>query len=129
MGGIEVDFQMTFTVAFFSFLSGLLGSMGFGGGSILILYLTLLENVPQLSAQGINLLFFIPIAAVSVIVNTKNKLINKKAGLYMTIGGVSGLISGLILLNNINTELLGKLFGGFVLLMGIRSAFQKGNKK
>ena len=41
-------------------LSGVFAAMGFGGGSIFIIYLTLFENLPQTLAQGINLIFFIP---------------------------------------------------------------------
>ena len=43
-------------------ISGILGAMGFGGGGILILYLTLYKDMPQVVSQGINLLFFIPSA-------------------------------------------------------------------
>ena len=48
--------------------SGILGSMGLGGGAVLVIYLSLFTETKQLTAQGINLLFFIPIAAVSVII-------------------------------------------------------------
>ena len=39
--------------------SGILGSMGLGGGGILIIYLSLFTATEQLKAQGINLIFFI----------------------------------------------------------------------
>ena len=45
-----------------AFLTGILAAMGVGGGMILIVYLTFFVGVPQLSAQGINLIYFIPIA-------------------------------------------------------------------
>ena len=48
------------------FGSAVLASMGMGGGSILILYLTLMAGVPQREAQGMNLLFFLPIGAASL---------------------------------------------------------------
>ena len=47
------------------------GIFGSGGGMILIIYLTAFANISQLTAQGINLLFFIPIAILSVIIHTK----------------------------------------------------------
>ncbi|MEE0930959.1 MAG: hypothetical protein UIM53_08165 [Acutalibacteraceae bacterium] len=50
-----------------SFGAGLLGSMGMGGGGILVIFLSLCTDIPQANAQGINLLFFIPIAILSVI--------------------------------------------------------------
>ena len=42
------------------FLAGFAGGLGVGGGGILLLYLTAFAGVEQLSAQGINLLFFLP---------------------------------------------------------------------
>ena len=48
------------------FGSAVLASMGMGGGSILILYLTLIAGVPQREAQGVNLLFFLPIGAAAL---------------------------------------------------------------
>ena len=58
--------------------SGILGSMGLGGGAILVIYLSLFTNTEQLRAQGINLLFFIPIALISVIIYSKAKKIKWK---------------------------------------------------
>ena len=40
--------------------------MGLGGGTVLLIYLSLSAQVPQLTAQGINLLVFIPTAAVAL---------------------------------------------------------------
>lgn len=56
-----------------SFLTGVMASLGLGGGMVLILYLTLIAGTGQLEAQGINLFFFLPIAAVSLFFHTKNK--------------------------------------------------------
>ena len=40
--------------------SGILGSLGLGVGSVLILYLTIFLHMEQAQAQGINLVFFVP---------------------------------------------------------------------
>ena len=40
-------------------LTGLLTGAGIGGGSLLLLYMTVFQKVPQLEAQGINLLYFL----------------------------------------------------------------------
>ena len=40
-------------------LSGAAASMGFGGGFVLIIYLTVFLNIDQITAQGVNLLFFL----------------------------------------------------------------------
>ena len=41
-------------------LCACVSAMGLGGGGVLILYLTLLRDTPQMIAQGVNLLFFLP---------------------------------------------------------------------
>ena len=45
-------------------VSGALGAMGLGGGGILILCLTAFAGMEQVTAQGVNLLLFIPTALV-----------------------------------------------------------------
>ena len=57
-----------------SFVSGVCAAMGLGGGSILILYLTLIENIDRIITGGVNLMFFLPVGAVSVGISLKNKL-------------------------------------------------------
>lgn len=47
-----------------SALTGITASMGLGGGFILVIYLTVFKKMAQLEAQGVNLLFFLPIAGV-----------------------------------------------------------------
>ena len=49
-------------------LSGIAGAMGLGGGGVLIIYLTLLADLSQQKAAGINLIFFIPISILAVII-------------------------------------------------------------
>ena len=48
------------------FGAAVLASMGMGGGSVLILWLTLVSGVGQREAQGLNLLFFLPVGALSL---------------------------------------------------------------
>lgn len=112
-----------------AFLSGLLGSMGFGGGSVLIIYLTLFANTDQLTAQGINLLFFIPCAILSVIINIKNKLVKYKVGAYLILGGAVGIAVGAFAVESIDKSLLSKLFGGFIFIIGLITLFQKPKTK
>lgn len=106
-------------------LSGMLGAMGFGGGGILILYLTLYKDVPQLAAQGINLIFFIPSAALAVILHTRNHLIEWKTALKYILFGLAGVAVGLIILNRIDEKLIRKIFAGLLIFMGIKELFSK----
>ena len=43
--------------------AGILSAWGVGGGTLLLLVMTLVLDVDQRTAQGINLLFFLPTAA------------------------------------------------------------------
>ena len=102
------------------FLSGVLSSLGFGAGSILIIYLTGFESISQKNAQGINLLFFIPCALCSVIYYKKKKLIEKEGTLLLIVFGIIGALSGYLVLNSIPSHLLSKFFGAFLIILSFR---------
>lgn len=103
------------------FLSGLIGSMGFGGGGVLIIYLVILSNVPQITAQGINLIFFIPCAILATIIYAVKKQIQIKNIIPVILGGISGAILSSLFLKNIESSLLSKVFAIFLIVMGITS--------
>ena len=122
MGGSEVVLKMNYFIsAIAGFLSGLIGSMGFGGGGVLIIYLAVFASVPQLQAQGVNLLFFIPCAALSVLIYTLKKQINYREIFPVILGGISGAIPAGFILSFIKTEYLSKIFAVFLIYMGISS--------
>ena len=70
-----------------AFLTGIFASMGLGGGMVLIVYLTVFAGFSQLAAQGINLVFFIPIAIISLVLHTKNKLVEWKKAVPAVLWG------------------------------------------
>lgn len=113
-----------FTVAA-SFISGLLCSMGFGGGSVLIVFLTSFLSISQKEAQGINLFFFIPCALYSVIKYKKNNLIDNKLLKPFVSLGLVGVAVGYGVISLISADHLRKAFGIFLLIMGIRDLFSK----
>ena len=67
-----------FAAALAGFAAGALGAMGLGGGGVLLLYLAL-TGTGQLAAQGVNLTFFLPIAALSLVLHRKNGLVELSA--------------------------------------------------
>lgn len=107
-------------IALVALLTGVTASMGLGGGFILVIYLTVFAGMPQLEAQGINLIFFIPIAAVSLFFHVKNKMIEKSVILPSVIAAVLGVFIGVWAANWLGSDWLRKIFAGFVLLVGIR---------
>lgn len=106
-----------------SFGAGLLGSMGMGGGGILVIFLSLCTNIPQANAQGINLLFFIPIALLSVIMYQRQKLIKWKIAIPFAVAGVCFSLLGAYVANSIDPVWLRRGFGILLLVMGIKELF------
>ena len=92
-------------------VSGALGAMGMGGGGILILCLTLFAQMEQVTAQGVNLLLFIPTAILALIPYTRKKLVCQKALLPAILSGIAGSLLGVWINGLIAPELLQKFFG------------------
>ncbi len=111
------------------FLSGLIGAMGFGGGGVLIIYLAVFMDTPQLKAQGINLVFFIPCAILATIIYTVKKQIDYKAILPVILGGVCGAIPASFILKSLPTDYLAKTFAVFLIFMGVSSILILKKKK
>lgn len=111
--------------AVIGFLTGVMASMGLGGGFVLVVWLTLFADVGQRAAQGINILFFLPIAFVSLIMHLKNGLVNKVLVKKLAAGGLLGAAIGTLVSQAIANELLRKLFALFLLAFGLRELFAK----
>ena len=105
--------------------SGIIGAMGLGGGAVLIIYLSLFTNMPQLKAQGVNLLFFIPIAVAAVTVYGIKKQIKWKIVLKVALWGLLGAAVGIYFADLLGGELTAKLFGGLLVIMGVIEIFSK----
>lgn len=105
--------------------SGILGAMGMGGGGILIICLTVFNSYPQHLAQGINLIFFIPIAIISVIIYSFKKLIDWKTAVPFALFGIIGSLCGAFISNYIHSEWLGKIFGLLLFIMGVKELFSR----
>ena len=102
------------------FLASVLGSMGLGGGSLLMLYLVLFTQLPQAHAQALNLLLFIPTAAFAIFLHRKNQLLRSDLLKKNLPSGISGSILGSMVSTKLESQLLRKIFAVFLLLMGLR---------
>ena len=105
--------------------SGALGAMGMGGGGVLIIYLTLVEGMAQHTAQGVNLLLFIPCACLALISYFRKKLIDLGAALPAILCGLLGAAGGSLLSSILEVDWLRRSFGIFLFLIGLREIFQK----
>lgn len=108
--------------------SGVIASMGMGGGAVLLIYLNLFTDTPVLAAQGINLIFFIPTAVFSLFIYIKNRAIKWKTVLPIAALGLLGSGLGLFLTRLIDAPLLSKIFGGFLIIIALKEFFTKDKK-
>lgn len=106
-------------------LSGIIGAMGLGGGAVLIIYLSVFTGTEQLASQGINLMFFIPIGLLAVVIYAFKKQIKWKTTLLLAAWGLLGAVIGLMLTDLLGGGLTAKLFGGLLILIGIKEIFCK----
>ncbi len=110
---------MVFWFIIAGLISGIVGGMGMGGGTLLIPILTIFLDVKQRMAQGLNLLVFIPMSIVALIIHIKNKLVNLKIGIPIMLSGIIASVLGSVLALNLSNKVLQKVFGIFLLLVGI----------
>ena len=101
------------------FFSGIISGMGIGGGAILIPALIMAEKISQQTAQGINLTYFIPTALIALFVHLKNKSIKVKTALILGASGLPGAVLGSFLASSLKSHYLRRLFGIFLLFVGI----------
>ena len=107
------------------FLTGIAASMGLGGGFILIIWLTLFMNAPQTEAQGVNLLFFLPVALFSAVIHAKNRLIEWKIVPFAVIAGIIGAAAGSIVSFTLSDSTLRILFAVLIIPVSLREIFHK----
>ncbi|NMB30471.1 MAG: sulfite exporter TauE/SafE family protein [Clostridiales bacterium] len=112
-----------------AFFTGIFASLGLGGGFILIIYLTVFANMSQIGAQGINLIFFIPIALLSILMHHKNKLIDWKHVPICCIFGIVGAVLGTLLALKLNSKTLTTLFALLLIYVGLKEVFHRDNNK
>lgn len=104
--------------AIIGFFSGIIGGMGMGGGTILIPALILFTATDPRIAQSVNLLSSIPMTIIALYIHIKNKNVVLKLVIPIALFGVFGAIVGSFVANDISSEILKKIFGVFLLLVG-----------
>ena len=116
---------ITAVAAVLGFLSGL----GIGGGSLLLLWLTLVLGRDPYEARLINLLFFLPSAAVASWFHWKDQSLLVKQILPAALCGCVGAALGSILWHALPVAALKKLFGLLLIVTGIRELRCKPKKQ
>ena len=104
-------------------VSGIVSGTGMGGGTILIFLLSFILGIEQHTAQATNLIFFIPTSIVAIIVNFKNKNIDIKQAIIISIFGVLGAVIGANIAIYMDVKILKKGFGIFLIFVTINEIY------
>ena len=105
--------------------TGILSACGVGGGTLLLVYLTSFAGVEQSLAQGINLVYFLPAAAAALPSHIKNGYVDRSAALPAILAGLAAAGLCAWAASGLDTTLLRRCFGGFLLVVGLRELFRK----
>jgi uncharacterized membrane protein YfcA len=100
-------------------ISGAVGGMGIGGGAVLIPVINLFSDLNQHSIQGLNLISFIPSSASATFIYFRDKRLKWKLIRIVSISAVAGALLGAWCVTYLESNLLRKLFGGFLFIVGI----------
>ena len=105
--------------------TGILSGFGIGGGSLLLIYMTSFADVPQNLAQGINLLYFLPTAGAALPAHFKIGYVEKAALAPAILAGLAGTALAAWAATSMDTDLLRRCFGAFLLVIGLRELFRR----
>ena len=107
---------------------GFLAGLGVGGGSLLMLWLTVVIGIEYPQARVINLLFFIPCALISTLFRWKQGALQLKPLLLAILSGTMCAILASTISKQIDLVLLKKLFGALLVITGTRELFYRPRK-
>ena len=99
---------------------GFLSGLGVGGGSLLLLWLTLVTGMPQSDARVMNLMFFLPCALIATVFRWKQSKPDWRLALPAMAAGLVGAVVGNLLGPELDREILKKALGVLFLITGAR---------
>lgn len=109
--------------------TGVLSGFGVGGGTLLLVYLTAFAGVDQRLAQGINLLYFLPAGLLALPAHKKNGYLVKDALFPAISAGLLCAAAAAWAATALEVGLLRKLFGGFLIVIGLKELFGRRKKR
>ena len=106
-------------------LLGFLAGLGIGGGSLLMLWLTVVLGTSYPTARAINLLFFLAAAGGVSLLRLKNGSLNLKKTLPAIVSGCVLAALSAWLGRNLDLKWIQKAFGILLLVTGLRELFYR----
>jgi uncharacterized membrane protein YfcA len=101
-----------------SFLISILTGMGMGSAGLMVMYLTTVRGVPQLSAQGANLFLFVASSAFSLILQFSRNIIKWGTVILLTAAGCAGTYLGYRVASRIDPGTVRVCFAALLILTG-----------
>jgi uncharacterized membrane protein YfcA len=105
--------------------ASIISAWGVGGGTLLLLVMTLFLGIDQRTAQGINLLFFLPTAVSALLCHARNGYLDKPILKSAIPAAVLAAAAGAWIATAIDVELLRRPFGIYLLFSGISLIWPK----
>ena len=93
--------------------TGVLSGFGVGGGTLLLLWLTLVQGMEQLQAGGVNLLYFAACALPALWGHLRQGLVDRQAALWSAAAGAPACVLAAFVASSLEVTLLRRLFGVF----------------
>lgn len=109
-------------------LMGYLAGLGIGGGSLLIMWLTLVIGMEHPAARAINLMFFICAAGAVSFFRWKKGSLDLSRILPAILSGCAGAAVFSWISLRIDVENLRKFFGILLLITGVKELFYRPRK-
>ncbi len=106
-------------------ITGVVSGCGIGGGSLLMLYLTVIAGVATNEAAAINLLYFLGCALPAIRTHRQNRLIRGDAAWRCLPTGIPAAVLGALIALWLDTGWLHRGFGVFLLYIGFKELFYK----
>lgn len=107
-----------FLLILFGFLSGIIGGMGMGGGTLLVPLLSFLD-MEQKTIQATNLVSFIPMCCIALSVHAHNKLIKTDNVWWIIVPAVLSAVGGALTAGITDNKILRYCFAAFLIAVGV----------
>ena len=122
---MAIDF---FTALLAAVFCGTLAGMGLGGGSLLILWLTAVQNMDPVTARGINLVFFLPAALIATLSRIRKGTLPIKKVMPAVWAGILFATVFSLWSSRLDMGILQTLFGILLLITGLRELLYRPRK-
>ena len=109
---------MTIWLILSGFVSGIIGGMGMGGGTLLVPLLSFFD-LPQKTIQAVNLISFLPMSIFALLIHAKNRLVKTEKLGWLSLPAIIFAIASSFMTTLVDNHLLRVLFGVFLLCCGL----------